>query len=158
MVTIEGVIHHLDPNLNLLELARPYLIKSISRKLDPIKMIKKVLAGLYDFGAYMEDFPQDFKNAIKKINTGKINVDLTHHGVDPMVHTINRVTRQLVISLVICSLIIGSTLLMINSVKPLWGQTSVYGIIGVIAAVYLALRMRRDLRKGDHDDWSGWDE
>jgi ubiquinone biosynthesis protein len=158
MVTIEGVIHHLDPNLDLLELARPYLVKSISRKLDPIKMIKKVLSGLYDFGAYMEDFPQDFKNAIKKINTGKINVDLTHHGVDPMVHTINRVTRQLVTSLVICSLIIGSTLLMINSVKPLWGQTSMYGIIGIIAAAYLALRMLRDLRKGDHDDWSGWDE
>jgi ubiquinone biosynthesis protein len=158
MVTIEGVIHHLDPDLDLLELARPYLVKSISRKLDPIKMIKKVLTGLYDFGAYMEDFPQDFKNAIKKINTGKINVDLTHHGVDPMVHTINRVTRQLVTALVICSLIIGSTLLMINGVKPLWGQTSMYGVIGVIAAVYLALRMLRDLRKGDHDDWSGWDE
>ncbi len=158
MVTIEGVIHHLDPSLDLLNLARPYLVKSISRKLDPIKMIKKVLSGIYDFGAYMEDFPQDFKNAIKKINSGKINVDLTHHGVDPMVHTINRVTRQLVMSLLICSLIIGSTLLMINNVKPLWGQTSVYGLIGVIAAVYLALRMRRDLRKGDHDDWSGWDE
>ena len=158
MVTIEGVIHHLDPNLDLLELARPYLVKSISRKLDPLKMIKKVLTGLYDFGAYMEDFPQDFKNAIKKINTGKINVDLTHHGVDPMVHTMNRVTRQLVTSLVISSLIIGSTLLFINSVEPLWGQTSVYGIIGVLVAVYLALRMRRDFRKGDHDDWSGWDE
>ena len=158
MVTIEGVIHHLDPSLDLLDLARPYLVKSIRRKLDPIKMIKKVLSGIYDFGAYMEDFPQDFKNAIKKINSGKINVDLTHHGVDPMVHTINRVTRQLVMSLLICALIIGSTLLMINNVKPLWGQTSVYGIIGVIAAVYLALRMRRDLRKGDHDDWSGWDE
>ena len=158
MVTIEGVIHHLDPNLDLLELARPYLVKSISRKLDPIKMIKKVLSGLYDFGAYMEDFPQDFKNAIKKINSGKINVDLTHHGVDPMVHTMNRVTRQLVTSLVISSLIIGSTLLFINSVKPLWGQTSVYGIIGIVVALYLALRMRRDFRKGDHDDWSGWDE
>jgi ubiquinone biosynthesis protein len=158
MVTIEGVIHHLDPNLDLLELARPYLVKSISRKLDPIKMIKKVLTGLYDFGAYMEDFPQDFKNAIKKINTGKIKVDLTHHGVDPMVHTMNRVTRQLVTSLVASSLIIGSTLLFINNVKPLWGQTSVYGIVGVIVAVYLALRMRRDFRKGDHDDWSGWDE
>ena len=158
MVTIEGVIHHLDPNLDLLELARPYLVKSISRKLNPLKMFKKVLAGMYDFGAYMEDFPQDFKNAIKKINSGKINVDLTHHGVDPMVHTMNRVTRQLVTSLVISSLIIGSTLLFINSVEPLWGKTSVYGIIGIIVAVYLALRMRRDLRKGDHDDWSGWDE
>jgi ubiquinone biosynthesis protein len=158
MVTIEGVIHHLDPSLDLLNLARPYLVKSISRKLDPIKMIKKVLSGIYDFGAYMEDFPQDFKNAIKKINSGKIKVDLTHHGVDPMVHTINRVTRQLVMSLLICSLIIGSTLLMINNVKPLWRQTSVYGLIGVIAAVYLVLRMRRDVRKGDHDDWSGWDE
>jgi len=158
MVTIEGVIHHLDPNLDLLELARPYLVKSISRKLNPLKMLKKVLAGMYDFGAYMEDFPHDFKNAIKKINSGKINVDLTHHGVDPMVHTMNRVTRQLVTSLVISSLIIGSTLLFINSVKPLWGQTSVYGIVGVFVALYLALRMRRDLRKGDHDDWSGWDE
>lgn len=158
MVTIEGVIHHLNPKLDLLELARPYLYNAIKKEFNPLKLGKRILTGLYEFGSYMEDFPIDLKNAIRKINNGKVVVDLTHHGIDPMVHTINRVTRHIVMSLIIASLLVGSALFIIDKIEPFWWGYSRYGVIGVMIAAYLSYRLMKDLFKGDHDDWKGWEE
>ncbi|MFN5148765.1 MAG: ABC1 kinase family protein [Flavobacteriia bacterium] len=158
MVTIEGVIHHLDPDLDLLELARPYLIRSIKKELNPLKFGKKILNGIYEFGSYMEDFPLDLKNAIRKINNGKVKVDLTHKGIDPMVHTANRITKHIVTAVIVAGLIIGSALFVINDTEPKWNGVPTYSVIGIIVATILAYGMWKDFRKGDHDDWKGWEE
>jgi ubiquinone biosynthesis protein len=156
MVTIEGVIHHVDPELDLLELARPFLVDAIAKKLNPLKLGKKILNGFYEFGAYMEDFPNDLKNAIRKINSGNIKAELTHKGIDPLVHTINRVTKQLITSLIIAALLVGSSQFIINKIEPFWFGYSRYGVIGIMVATYLTYKLLRDVFKGDHDEWSGW--
>jgi ubiquinone biosynthesis protein len=158
LVTIEGVIHHIDPELDLLELARPYLVQAIAKKLNPFKLGQRVLNGLYEFANYMEEFPMDLKNAIRKINSGKIKADLTHKGIDPLVHTLNRITKQVLTTLLIAALLVGATQFIINKIEPMWFGYSRYGVIGIILALFLGYGMWRDLRKGDHDDWKGWDK
>ena len=158
MVTIEGLLRNLDPEIDLLEIARPYLLSAIAKKLNPFKLGQKILNGLYEFANYMEEFPHDLKNAIRKINSGKINVNLNHQGVDPLVHTINRVAKQLASSLVIAALLIGSAMFIINKVEPFWYGYSRYGVIGIMIATFLGYGMVKDVFKGDHDDWTGWKE
>jgi ubiquinone biosynthesis protein len=158
LVTIEGVIRNLDPKLDLLELAKPYLIATITKKFNPIDFGKKILGGLFDLGNYMEEFPRDLKNAIRKINTGEMKVNLHHQGVDPMVHTINRIAKQLVSAMIVAALLIGGSLTLINETKPLWGETSSWSIMAFIFAGLIVLGMLRDIRKGDKDGWGGWKE
>lgn len=153
LVTIEGVIEKLDPDLEQFELVTPFLSKSVSKNYDPLKMGKKALNAIYEINKYMEEFPNDLKNAIRKINTGQIKVDLTHQGIDPMVHTIQRVTKQLVSTFIMVALIIGSSLFIINDVQPLWKGISVLGILGIILAGIIGIGMVKDLRKGDHDSY-----
>lgn len=158
MVTIEGVIRNLDPELDLTKMARPYLIRTIAKHYDPIQFTKRIANSIYEMGMYMEEFPRDLKNAIRKINTGEIKVDLRHKGIDPLVHTINRVTKQIVSAVLLSSIIIGSSLMIINNVHPLWGTTSAFGIIGFIIGGFILIGTLQDLRKGDHDDWKGWED
>lgn len=158
LVTIEGVIHHVDPELDLLELSRPFLIEAIAKKLDPFKLGQRILNGMYEFAAYMEEFPLDLKNAIRKINSGKIKADLTHKGIDPLVHTLNRITKQVLTTLIIAALLVGSAQFIVNKVQPFWFGYSRYGVIGIFIAIFLLYGMLKDLRKGDHDDWKGWDK
>ncbi len=158
MVTIEGVIRNLDPSLDLSKMIRPYLIKTIARHYNPIEFTKRVLNSMYEMGMYMEEFPRDLKNAIRRINAGEMKVDLRHKGIDPLVHTINRVTRQIVSAVILSGLIIGSSLMLINKTRPLWGETSAFGVIGLITGAIILIGMLRDLRKGDHDEWNGWDD
>jgi ubiquinone biosynthesis protein len=151
MVTIEGVIEKLDPDLDQFTMARPYLLKSISRKFDPIKLGEKTVNSLFEFGNYMEEFPRDLKNAIRKINSGKVKVDLTHQGIDPVVHTIHRATKLLISAFIMSALIIGSSLFIISGVNPLWNEISVLGIIGFVITGILAVGMTKNIKKGDYD-------
>jgi ubiquinone biosynthesis protein len=157
-VTIEGVIRQLDPTIDLSKMIRPFLIKLVAKHYNPVLFGKRIFNSIYEMGLYLEDFPRDIKNAMRKINTGEIKVDLRHKGIDPLVHTINRVSKQLVSALLIASLIIGSSQMIIHNVHPLWGESSALGICGYILAGFLGIGMTRDLRKGDHDEWDGWRE
>ncbi len=158
LVSIEGVIRNLDPELDLMKEVRPFLIRTVARHYNPLQFVKRVFNSVYEMGMYMEEFPRDLKNAIRKINQGEIKVDLHHKGVDPLVHTINRVSKQIVTAVIMAALIVGSALLITDKVPPFWNGVSSWGIIGFIIAAILALGMLKDLRKGDHDEWSGWEE
>lgn len=156
MVTVEGVIHSLDPDLDLLELARPYMRKIVAKKMNPLAWGQKIFNTIYEFGAHMEDFPRDLKNAVRKINSGQINVNLNHKGIDPMVHTINRVTKQIVAAVLVTGLLVGSILLIINEVGPMWKGYSAFGSIGVLLAIIVVAGMIRDIWKGDYGDYEGF--
>jgi len=158
MVTIEGVIKNLDPDINIIELAKPYFIRSIAHKYDPVKIFKKFFNTMYEFGSYMEDFPGDVKSAMRRINTGEIKVDLRHQGIDPLVHTIHRVTKQVVAAVVMAALIVCASITLVNDTGPLWGSTSSWSVIGFILAGILGFRVRHDFKRGDHDSWKGWKE
>jgi len=152
LVTIEGVIENLNPDLKQFTMVKPYLIKSLSKTYNPLKMGEKILNSIYELSSYMEDFPGDLKNAIRKINSGQVKVDLTHKGIDPMVHTLQRITKQLVSTFISVALVVGSSLFIINNVKPLWGDTSVFGIIGILLAGVIIIGMLKNIRKGDYDN------
>lgn len=158
MVTVEGVIHNLDPKLDLMTLARPYMRSIIAKKLNPIVWGKKIFNTLYEFGAHMEDFPRDLKNAIRRINSGQINVNLNHKGIDPMVYTINRISKQIVSALLASGLLVAGILLIINKIGPMYKTYSILGLIGIIAASIIILGMVRDILKGDRGSMKEWED
>ncbi|MEZ4923013.1 MAG: AarF/ABC1/UbiB kinase family protein [Crocinitomicaceae bacterium] len=156
LVTVEGVIYNLDPELDQFGLVKPYLIKTVSRKYNPVTLTKKVLNSLYETVNYMEEFPRDLKNAIRKINRGEIKVDLNHTGIDPMVHTIHRVSKQLASAFIICSLVIAGALFVVSDIGPNWWDISAAGIVFFGIALVIAFGMVKDYLRGDRDNWSGW--
>ncbi len=95
----------------------------------------------------MEEFPRDLRNAIHKINTGLVKVDLTHKGIDPMRQTLQRVVKQLIAALIMTALIVGATMFIIYEIKPLWGSISALGITSFVLACIIGLGMFIDLNR-----------
>lgn len=151
LVTVEGVINKLDAKLEQFEIAKPYLRTSLTKKYNLIKMGKKVANSVVELTDYIEEFPLDLKNAIRKINSGQIKVDLTHTGIDPMVHTIQRITKQIITAFIMVALIIGASLFIIFEIQPLWKDISILGISSFALAVVLGFGMMSNIRKGDYD-------
>lgn len=156
MATLEGVITKLSPELELSKIGMPYFIRVISRDRNPIEVAKRLFNSIYEAGLYLDELPREVRNAVRKINRGELTVDLNHKGVDPLVHTMNRLGKQLISALIIAALLVGSSLLIVSKIHPLWWNTSAFGIIGLILASVIALGMLRNIGKGDHDDWQGW--
>lgn len=153
LVTLEGVIQKLDPELNQFEIAHPFLVKNLSRSFNLVRIGEKMVNSLYEMSNYMEYFPRDLKNAVRKINSGHIKVDLTHKGVDHLVHTFQRITRQLVAAFIMAALIVASSLFIIIDVNPLWRGISVYGIVGLIVVFIVGFGLVWDIMKKDYDNW-----
>ena len=151
LVTLEGVIEKLDPDFEQFEIVRPYLRKSATKKFNPIIMGAKVANSIFEIIDYMEDFPSDIKNAIRKINSGKIKVDLSHQGIDPFVHTLQRITKQLITAIIMVALILIAALFIIYEVHPLWRNVSIIGITSFSIDIILGIRMIINIRKGDYD-------
>lgn len=156
MVTVEGVIHRLDPDFEMLELATPHMRRLFAKNYNPIVWGKKFIDALSGFGTTLEGFPRDLKNAVRRINTGQMTVNLNHKGIDPMVHTVNRVTKQIVSAVLITGFMIGSILLITNEIGPKWEGYSIMGLVGLGIALIIVLGMLRDIWRGDHDNWKGW--
>jgi len=143
----------LDPELDQFAIVKPFLIRAVAKNFNPIRFGEKALNSMYELSNYIEEFPRDLKNAIRKINRGEVRVDLTHKGVDPIVHTIHRITKQIVTAFIMAALIIGGSLFIISGIRPLWGDISVIGIVFIAFSIILAFGMIRDIRRGDHDEW-----
>lgn len=152
LVTIEGVIEKLDPNLEQFEIVKPYLKDSATKKYNPLTIGKKIVNSIVELADYMEEFPLDLKNAISKINSGQIKVDLTHKGIDPMVHTLQRITKQLITAFIMVALIIGASLFIVFEIQPLWKGISLLGISSFTIAVILGFGMLTNIKKGDYDN------
>ena len=151
LVTLEGVISKLDPTLEQFEIVKPYLTKSMTKKYNPVKMGKKVLNSFVEITDYMEEFPSDLKNAIRKINSGQVKVDLTHKGIDPMVRTLQRITKQLILSFIMVALIIGASLFIIFEIHPIWNGISIIGMMRFFLAVILGFGMLKNMKKENYD-------
>jgi ubiquinone biosynthesis protein len=151
LVTLEGVISKLDSKLEQFEIIKPYLTTSVTKKYNPIKMGKKVANSIVELTDYMEEFPSDLKNAIRTINSGQVKVDITHKGIDPIVHTLQRITKQLITAFIMIALIVGASLFIIFEINPLWKGISVLGMTSFFIAVILAIGMFRNIKKGDYD-------
>ena len=151
LVTLEGVLSKLDPKLEQFEIVKPYLRTSVAKKFSPIKMGKKVVNSVLEITDYMEEFPSDLKNAIRTINSGKVKVDLTHKGIDPMVHTLQRITKQLIAAFIMVALIVGASLFIVFEIGSLWNGISVLGMASFALAIILGFGMLSNINKGDYD-------
>lgn len=149
MVSIEGVVRNLDPGIKLLPAVQPYLKDVIKEKLSPIKFAKRFANSALEFGLYLEDLPGDIKDTIQKIKSGQIKVDLEHKGIDPLLFTLNRISKQIVAAVIVGALIVGSSLIILADMPPHWNGVSAVGIVGLILAAVLGFGMLRNLIKKD---------
>lgn len=153
MITLEGVIQKLDPELDQFEIVHPFLVKNLSKNFNLVKFGEKMANSIYEMSNYMEYFPRDLKNAIRKINSGRIKVDLTHKGVDHLANTMKRITKQLVSAFIMAALIVCSTIFILMKTKPLYKDVSVFGIIGLGLVLIIGIGTIRDILKKDYDKW-----
>ena len=69
-----------------------------------------------------------------------------------MIHTLQRITKQLIAAFIMVTLIIGAALFIIFEINPLWNGVSVIGMTSFFLAMILGVGMLKNIKKGDHDN------
>ncbi len=139
LVTAEGVGRELDPEFDILPLAKPYIKKLMLKRIG-LRQGLKALRGLWeDLSDLFSNLPGDIKQILAKTKRGELVVKFEHRGLERLILTLDKSSNRLSFSLIIAALIIGSSLVMqLNKGPQLFGFPA-FGVVGFLIAGILGL-------------------
>jgi ubiquinone biosynthesis protein len=136
---MEDVAHRLYPEFNMIEATKPYAEGLLKRNFSLSTQMRELgYAGL-DLLEFVKALPSEGRDVLRQLREGRMRIEFEHLGLEPIRRTIQNVTNRLSLSILIASLIIGSSLMVNSEVPPLVGGASLIGIIGYVFAGLLAI-------------------
>ena len=97
----------------------------------------------------MQTFPKDVLEISRLIRQQKITLRYKMEGLENILSTHDQTINRISFSIIIAALIIGSALIVISSIPPLFYGISLIGIVGFLAAAIMGIWLLvAILRKG----------
>ncbi|MFH1642352.1 MAG: lipopolysaccharide core heptose(II) kinase RfaY [Nanoarchaeota archaeon] len=141
IVEIEGIALEYSPNFKFADSARPFLEKLIKNKFSIKTMPKDFIKSVIKFKRFIQDFPTDATKALKKVQEGKIKVDIEDTDIKRLSLEIDRSSNRLAYGMLIAALIIaGALTINVNMPKILdipWISFIAYLIAAIMGIVLL---------------------
>lgn len=139
LITIEGIGRQLDPQFNMIAHMQPFIENLVRERLSPTNLGRDFLRIAQSYGALVKNLPGDLKELINRVNRNKFKIDLEHRGLDRLINDIDKSSNRLSFSLLIASLIVGSSLIMLTNKGPMLFGFPVLGFLGYLIAGFLGL-------------------
>jgi ubiquinone biosynthesis protein len=146
--TIEGVGRMLDPEFNAVKNIKPIVIKFYKSQFSIKNLFRKMKELPKEMIEFLDYTPKDLKEIFKLMKEGKFKVELEHAGLQKMEESIEKSFNRLTVSIIIASILIGSSLLLLAKTPPLVYDIPLFGIAGFSTAVVMGLILAYSIYKG----------
>jgi len=145
LMVVEGTGMMLDPHFTVV----PYLEKSLERvfaqRLRWERLSYKVSDYLFDWQKLLVDFPDKAQGLLEDASIGRVRFQLESEDLRSLNRRLDRVSNRLSLSVILGSLLIGSSLIYISSPRP--GAMGILGILGfgiaAVLGIFLVIEMLR---------------
>ncbi len=134
LTTIEGVGRSIDPTLDMMSHVKPFAKKLLRERLSARRLVKDVYLSATEFSLLSRDLPSEIREIIEQIKLGQAKVEFEHKGLEPMLKKGDQVSNRIAFSIVLASLIVGSSLIILSKTPPVWKGIPLIGIIGFVGA------------------------
>ncbi len=148
-LTIEGVMEHLCPELNLFELISDKLVERVKKSFALEKEIVALGRGVLDTGKKVSRIPQMLAEALNDIMKGRLKINLELTGYEVLLDELNEKINDLILVIVGCVLFSGGCRLCQTQIKPVTPNgMPLFAVIILILGISLILyALRRIFRK-----------
>ena len=148
IITIEGVIEDICPELNLLAILSDKMTAHMKSSFDIKETITKIGKELLNVGGKSVKLPALIADSLAKLNSGKMKVNMEVTGLDGPLDVIGEFCRYTILTLLACVLFIGSCILCTTDMKPeVAGGVPLIALFGILFSVALAIFAVRKLWK-----------
>ena len=127
----------LDPDFNISKHLKRYTKKLFRERFNPKIIAKEIYSFGNDFWELLLNFPSEIQDIILKVKQGKLKIDIEHKGFDNMMTTHERISNKIAFSVVLASIVIGSSLIILSGIPPLFYDIPIIGLLGFLGAVFL---------------------
>ncbi len=139
LVTMEGVGKMLYPDFNAAEEIRPFILKLYKSEFSLFSILKKSQEFNKNLTEFMINFTANMNEIISKIKNGNLKIEFEHVGLEDFENTIENSFNRLSTSIVIASILIGSSMLLSSKIPPTINDISLLGIAGYVFAFILGV-------------------
>lgn len=116
LVTLEGIIRELAPEISLVEIAEPFASRVILRRYDPRRVFHVFWKNIVQSTTNVTHLPALIEDIIEKIRHGQLSIPLEHRELPATVNQLRKSVHNLALSMILSSLLIaGAILVSVNS-------------------------------------------
>ncbi len=149
LTTVEGVARMLDPEFDIFTKAGPFIRRVLAGRFSPHRLSSDLYRLTADLLKFTQQFPQDMLEISRLIRQQRLCLKTEDQGLERTLATHDQISNRISFSIIIAALIIGSALIVISEIPPLFYGISLIGIIGFTAAAVMGIWLLvAILRKG----------
>lgn len=104
--TVEGLGLLLDPDLDVVEQATPFMRRIQFNRLHPRRMAADMSHSGTQLFHLLKDIPVELRAILKLARRGRIKIEFEHCGLEPLIVANNRINNRLSFAIVLTSLLI----------------------------------------------------
>ncbi|MCX6355796.1 MAG: AarF/UbiB family protein [Candidatus Aureabacteria bacterium] len=139
VVNMEGVGRILDPEFDMIAVAREYARGYILSKLRPAQIKWKIEEMAGDLFGLLRELPGDLQLMLRKAAKGRFKLEFQHRGLDTFIAEMDKSSNRLSFGLIVAALIIGSSLVTLSDKGPHILGLPLFGLAGFLLAGLLGL-------------------
>jgi len=121
VITTEGVTGHLDPELNIFQVAKPLGRKLAARKISVQELSKKTRRYLAGLNLVLTHLPEQLEDVLKSAVRGELRVKTENTDVTRWLAKVNAMANRLTLGIITAALVIGSAILIREGEQTFWG-------------------------------------
>jgi len=149
LTTVEGVAALLDPEFDLVTQVEPFIKRVKLERMAPNRIATDLTRLASQSFQFLQIFPRDLLEITRLVRQKKLSFRHELQGLETMLATHDQISNRISFSIIIAALIIGSALIVISAIPPLFYGISLIGIIGFLAAAIMGIWLLiAILRKG----------
>ena len=132
--TIEGVGLVLDPDLELIKLAEPYIKKVKAARLHPGRLAEGIGETSGEYLKLIQDIPEEVRTILRQLRAGRMKLEFEHRGLEKLALALDKISNRIAFAIVLAAQIIGSSLIILSDIPPQWHDIPIIGLAGFLVA------------------------
>ncbi len=134
ITTVEGVGRVLDPDLELIKLAQPFMKKVKTDRLRLNRIAQEAGLTTSEYLDLLRDLPEELRSILSQLRQGRMKLEFEHRGLAELKAALDQVSNRISFAIVLASLVIGSSLIILSGIPPKWHDIPIIGLIGFLLA------------------------
>jgi ubiquinone biosynthesis protein len=139
MVTVEGTARQIYPELDVIAEIEPFIRRLGTERWHPSQVWRRFTRQLRLYLKLQSNLPGSIQRILQKIEQGELNITFRHENLGGLQNSLDNVSNRLSFSIILASLIIGSSMIITTGVKPLIFGYPVIGLVGYLISAILGL-------------------
>ena len=132
--TVEGVGQLLDPDLELIRLAEPFMRRIKTDRLRLSRIADETGLTTSEYLELIRELPDEVRAILRQVRQGRMKLEFEHLGLDKLRAAMDQVSNRIAFAIVLAALIIGSSVIVHSNLPPLWNGIPIIGLAGFLVA------------------------